>query len=319
MLSFDDIRGKYLLAPLASVGDPIFRSLCREQGAALTYTEMVSAKGLSYDNQPTWSLVVPAPGEERLCVQLFGHEPDIMASQARRIQEKWGSRLALIDVNMGCPVPKVVKRGEGGALMKTPELAAEIVSALVDAVDVPVTAKFRRGWEAESFTCVEFAKRLEQAGAAWICVHGRSVSQVYHGASDHEPIARVKETVSIPVIGNGDIRSRADAEKLYGDTGCDAFMVARGALGNPWIFSDRDEKPSADERLDMLLAHARGLCEMDPVHGVQRMRKHVCWYVSGMRNAGVIREATMKATVFDELEAIVEQAREMIREGGERS
>ena len=317
MSLFDDIRGKLLLAPLASVGDPIFRRLCLDQGAALTYTEMVSAKGLSYDNDATWDLVVPAPGEERLCVQLFGHEPSVMAEQAKRVQDKWGSRLALIDVNMGCPVPKVVKRGEGGALMKTPELAAEIVRALVSSVDVPVTAKFRRGWESGSMTCVDFAKRMEDAGAAWLCVHGRSVSQVYHGPSDNMPIAAVKEAVSIPVVGNGDLHSREDCVRMHDETGCDAFMIARGALGNPWIFSERADKPSTDERLDMLLAHVRGLFDLDPVHGIPRTRKHICWYVSGMRGASVIREAAMRATTLTEIEGIVEQARTMVRQEGD--
>ena len=224
------------MAPMAGVSDIAFRTVCREKGADLTFTEMVSAKGLSYANDKTRHLLDLADGEQRVGVQLFGHEPATMASQASWVEDTLGDSLAYLDINMGCPARKIVSKGDGSALMKDPELAAKIVSQVKAAVSCKVTAKFRRGWSLGDETAVDFAKRLEQAGVDAVCVHGRYSEQLYRGNADWGVIGRVVEGVSIPVVGNGDICSGDDAVSMIGQTGCDAVMIARGAQGNPWIF-----------------------------------------------------------------------------------
>ena len=316
----EGLFGKYrvLLAPMAGVTDSAFRTLCREQGADLTFTEMVSAKGLSYANEKTRHLLDPANGEEDVAVQLFGHEPDTMAAQAAWVEEKLGYRLALIDINMGCPVRKIAGKGDGSALMKDPELAARIMAAVSSATNHPVTCKFRRGWSLGDETAPEFARRMEQAGAAALTVHGRFAEQMYKGAADWGVIARVKQAVSIPVVGNGDVRGAESALSLVERTGCDAIMIARGAQGNPWIFAEVKaaldgnayEAPSVTERLQMARRHAELLAKRDE-RSIVRMRKHASWYMTGLPGASKARALFNECAslqdfnrVFDQLESI---------------
>lgn len=307
---------RLLLAPMAGVSDEAFRALCREQGADLTYTEMVSAKGLSYANEKTRHLLHLAEGEDQVAVQLFGHEPDVMADQARWVEQEMGETLAYLDINMGCPARKIVSKGDGSALMKTPDLAAAIVRAVSAAVEHPVTVKFRRGWAEGDETCVEFARRMEDAGAAAVAVHGRYALQLYRGRAEWDAIARVKATVSIPVVGNGDVKCGADAVALVERTGCDAVMIARAAEGNPWVFAQckaalagesEPAKPSVEERIAMARRHARLLAEREG-RNIVRMRKHAMWYMTGLPGAAAAR-AKINACVsvedfdrvFDEL------------------
>lgn len=307
---------RLLLAPMAGVSDEAFRTLCREQGADLTYTEMVSAKGLSYANEKTRHLLHLAEGENQVAVQLFGHEPDVMADQARWVEQEMGETLAYLDINMGCPARKIVSKGDGSALMKTPDLAAAIVRAVSAAVEHPVTVKFRRGWAEGDETCVEFARRMEDAGAAAVTVHGRYALQLYRGRADWDAIARVKAAVSIPVVGNGDVKCGADAVALVERTGCDAVMIARAAEGNPWVFAQckaalagepEPAKPSVEERIAMARRHARLLAEREG-RNIVRMRKHAMWYMTGLPGAAAAR-AKINACVsvedfdrvFDEL------------------
>ena len=307
---------RLLLAPMAGVSDEAFRTLCREQGADLTYTEMVSAKGLSYANEKTRHLLHLAEGEDQVAVQLFGHEPDVMADQARWVEQEMGETLAYLDINMGCPARKIVSKGDGSALMKTPDLAAAIVRAVSAAVEHPVTVKFRRGWAEGDETCVEFARRMEDAGAAAVAVHGRYALQLYRGRAEWDAIARVKAAVSIPVVGNGDVKSGADAVALVERTGCDAVMIARAAEGNPWVFAQckatlagepEPAKPSVEERIAMARRHARLLAEREG-RNIVRMRKHAMWYMTGLPGAAAAR-AKINACVsvedfdrvFDEL------------------
>lgn len=307
---------RLLLAPMAGVSDEAFRTLCREQGADLTYTEMVSAKGLSYANEKTRHLLHLAVGEDQVAVQLFGHEPDVMADQARWVEQEMGETLAYLDINMGCPARKIVSKGDGSALMKTPDLAAAIVRAVSAAVEHSVTVKFRRGWAEGDETCVEFARRMEDAGAAAVVVHGRYALQLYRGRADWDAIARVKAAVSIPVVGNGDVKCGADAVALVERTGCDAVMIARAAEGNPWVFAQckaalagepEPAKPSVEERIAMARRHARLLAEREG-RNIVRMRKHAMWYMTGLPGAAAAR-AKINACVsvedfdrvFDEL------------------
>lgn len=307
---------RLLLAPMAGVSDEAFRTLCREQGADLTYTEMVSAKGLSYANEKTRHLLHLAEGEDQVAVQLFGHEPDVMADQARWVEQEMGETLAYLDINMGCPARKIVSKGDGSALMKTPDLAAAIVRAVSAAVEHPVTVKFRRGWAEGDETCVEFARRMEDAGAAAVAVHGRYALQLYRGRAEWDAIARVKAAVSIPVVGNGDVKCGADAVALVERTGCDAVMIARAAEGNPWVFAQckaalagepEPAKPSVEERIAMARRHARLLAKREG-RNIVRMRKHAMWYMTGLPGAAAAR-AKINACVsvedfdrvFDEL------------------
>lgn len=323
----DGVLGnRVLLAPMAGVSDIAFRALCREQGADMAFTEMVSAKGLSYANEKTRHLMRLAEGEQRVGVQLFGHEPATMAAQAAAIEDELGSALACIDVNMGCPARKIVTKGDGSALMRDPELAARIVEAIVGAIAHPVTVKMRRGWSEEAGeSAPELAQRMEQAGAAAVCVHGRYAAQLYRGSSDTGAIARVKAAVSIPVIGNGDIRDAADAMRMARETGCDAVMVARGAEGNPWIFAQikaalagapSPAPPTPEERIAMARRHAR-LLEQREGRNIVRMRKHAAWYIAGMPGASAARAAINACataqdfdTVFDGLLERLQSAQE---------
>lgn len=234
---FKDDR-RIILAPMAGVGDVVFRHLCRELGAQLTYTEMVSAKALSYANEKTIHLLDLSPLEDKVSVQLFGHEPETLATQARWVEETLQDRLFAIDVNMGCPARKIAGKGDGAALMRDPDLAASIVKAIVNSVSCPVTVKFRRGYEEGHETALDFALRMEDAGASAVAIHGRYAQQFYRGKADWDIIRRCKDALSIPVIGNGDIVDGSSALEMLRQTNCDAVMVGRGAQGNPWIFKD---------------------------------------------------------------------------------
>ena len=291
-----EIEKPLLLAPMAGVTDLPFRLLCKEQGAGLVCTEMVSAKAILYKNKNTGLLMAIDERERPAALQLFGCEPETMAEAARQIQER---NFDILDVNMGCPVPKVVNNGEGSALMKNPRLAGDIVRALVKAVKKPVTVKIRKGFDEDHVNAVEMARILEDAGAAAIAVHGRTREQFYSGKADWEIIRRVKEAVSIPVIGNGDVDSPEKAAAMFRETGCDGVMIARGAQGNPWIFSrtlryleEGVLLPPPDRQAvkEMIFRHMEMLIAAKGAYtGIREMRKHVAWYTAGFPHSAKLR------------------------------
>lgn len=300
---------KVILAPMAGVSDKVFRSLCIECGASLTYTEMVSAKGLSYANEKTQHLLDLAENEREVAVQLFGHEPKTMAHEAAYVEQVLAGRLAYIDINMGCPARKIVSKGDGSALMKTPVLAQEIVSEVSGAVACPTTVKFRRGFEVGFETAPEFARAMQDAGAAAVCVHGRYSKQMYRGMSDVSCIARVVRAVSIPVIGNGDITNAASALSMLEQTGCAAVMVGRAARGNPWVFGQVNAAlqgrevpayPSVDQRIEMAKRHATMLGHTHGNKNIVGMRKHAMWYVAGLPGAAAARARLNDCTTLSQ-------------------
>ncbi|MHB1451830.1 MAG: tRNA dihydrouridine synthase DusB [Coriobacteriia bacterium] len=312
--------GSVVLGPMAGVTEAPFRGICKRMGATLTYTEMISAKGLHYnpDARVSRSMLTFDRAEVPCGVQLFGSDPELMADRAAWVLAEYGADVALIDINMGCPVTKVVSNGEGSALMQTPELAAEIVSRVAGAVPVPVTAKFRAGWDQDSITAVEFARVMESAGAAAVCIHGRTRKQFYQGVADWDIIAAVKQSVAVPVIGSGDVFSAEDVSAMFERTGVDAVMIARGAQGNPWIFQEaralieRGEKlplPTPIERVDMASEHAQALVAFAGEGAVARMRKHIGWYIVGMPGARHVREQVNHVTSSSDLDALLEEYR----------
>ncbi|MDR0875162.1 MAG: tRNA-dihydrouridine synthase [Clostridiales Family XIII bacterium] len=344
-------KGRLFLAPLAGVSDKSFRRLCSEAGAALTYTEMVSAKALRYSNKNTEKLLEIDADEGQTAIQLFGSDPADMADAVLHIEsgqlsavpgdvipgtavvipgadpESTGQSTGiaertsviagpprnpnvLYDVNMGCPVPKVVNNGEGSALMRDPALAASLITAMKKVTAKPVTAKIRAGWDENSVNAVEVALALEAAGADAVCIHGRTRTQMYQGKADWEIIRRVKQAVRIPVIGNGDVRSAADAARMMQETGCDYVMIARGALGNPWIFrgcEDGAAKVSLAEKAAMFVRHARlTAADKGERTAVLEMRKHAGWYFKGVPGAGRFRAEINRAATIQELTAAVQ-------------
>ncbi|HJA81225.1 MAG TPA: tRNA dihydrouridine synthase DusB [Candidatus Mediterraneibacter intestinipullorum] len=307
-----ELENRYILGPMAGVTDLPFRLLCKEQGAGLLCMEMVSAKAIFYNNKNTESLLTIHPEELPVSLQFFGSDPKIMGEMAKRIEER---PFAILDINMGCPVPKVVKNGEGSALMKEPKLVYDIVSSIVKAIEKPVTVKIRKGFDDEHVNAVEIAKIIEEAGASAVAVHGRTREQYYSGKADWDIIRQVKEAVSVPVIGSGDVTSPQKAEEMVRMTGCDGIMIARGAQGNPWIFSELisyeemgqvPPRPDKDELRRMLLRHARLQLEYKGEYcGIREMRKHVSWYTKGVANAARLRDQINQVETYGELENLL--------------
>ncbi|MDR1422151.1 MAG: tRNA-dihydrouridine synthase [Coriobacteriales bacterium] len=311
--TIDELLGRgVLLAPMAGVNDPIFRSLCARMGADLTYTEMVSAKGLSFGNQKSFDLLADET-KQPVAAQLFGHEPDVLAKQACVLEERFDGNLALIDINMACPARKIVTKGDGAALLREPLLADTIMRAVVSAVDLPVTVKFRKGYELDEDIAVEFARRAQQCGMAALAIHGRTAQQFYHGSADRELIGRVVAAVEIPVIASGDVFTRDDIRFYREEQGARAVMVARGAQGNPWIFSagstlstgknPSDGVPDLGERVRIAREHTRGLATCYP-RRLASMRKHTAWYFRGTPQAGALRRAVQTCVSLADYEAL---------------
>lgn len=306
------IDNPFVLAPMAGVTDLPFRTLCKEQGAGLICMEMISAKAISFHNKNTIALMEIDPCEHPVSMQLFGSEPDLMAEVAKSIEDR---EFDILDINMGCPVPKVVNNGEGSALLKNPNLIEEIVRKVSSAISKPLTVKVRIGFENEPIDIVEIAKRIEDAGAAALAVHGRTRQQYYSGTADWDTIRRVKKAISIPVIGNGDVDSPLKAEALVKQTGCDAVMVGRAVRGNPWLFRELNhyfqtgellERPSVEEIREMILRHARKQIELKSEFvGIREMRKHVAWYTAGMRHSAGLRRESNTIESYEALEQLL--------------
>ena len=308
------LSNPYILAPMAGVTDLPFRLLCKEQGAGLLCMEMVSAKAIQYNNKNTKALLEIHPEEEPVSLQLFGSDPEVISEVAKQIEEL---PFAILDINMGCPVPKIVKNGEGSALMNQPKLVHEIVEKTVKAIQKPVTVKIRKGFNDESINAVEIAKIIEDAGGAAVAVHGRTREQYYSGKADWDIIRQVKEAVSIPVIGNGDVTSGESALAMMRETGCDGVMIGRGAQGNPWIFSELREyektgqiptRPSNEELKQMMLRHARLQMQYKgDFLGIREMRKHVAWYTTGLPNSAKLRGEINAVESYEELEELLKK------------
>lgn len=302
--------GRLVLAPMAGITDMPFRALCKEQGASFTYTEMISAKALFYKNKNTLPLLAVSKDERPIAVQLFGNEPELLAEEAAKLEE---GPYDIFDVNMGCPVPKVVNNGEGSALMKDPAQIEKIVMAMTKRLHKPVTIKIRKGFSESNVNAVEIAKIAEGAGAAAIAIHGRTRDEYYSGTADYGIIAAVKDAVKIPVMGSGDIFKPEDAKRMFDETGCDAVMIARGARGNPWIFSQTEqyletgilpERPSIPEVKEMIMRHLNLLTEFTGEDmAIRQMRKHVGYYVTGYINATAMRREINRCETREEFES----------------
>lgn len=306
-----ELNNPFILAPMAGVCDLPFRLLCKEKGAAMVCTEMVSAKAIYYNNKNTKELLTIDKNEGPVSLQLFGSEPKLMAEMAKRIEE---IPFDILDFNMGCPVPKVVNNGEGSALMKNPVLAGHIIEAMTNAISKPVTVKIRAGFDAEHINAVEIAKIAENSGAAAITVHARTREQYYSGKADREIIRLVKEAVTIPVIGNGDIDCYESAKHMLEYTGCDGVAIGRGAEGNPWIFEELNakyagldyNKPSLEEVKEMIMRHARMLIDYKGEYiGIREMRKHAAWYTAGFKGASKLRGCLNEVSSIESLEEII--------------
>lgn len=297
------LNGRLILAPMAGVTDAAFRHMCREQGAALTSTEMVSAKALCYEDKKTKDLLYAIPGDGPLAVQIFGHEPSVMAEAAQRALEISGGDI--LDLNMGCPVGKVALHGDGCGLMRTPEMARDVIEAVVKAVDCPVTVKFRKGWDKGSVNAVEFARMCQGAGAAAVTVHGRTRTQMYEGRADWDILRAVKRAVDIPVIANGDVFTPADAEYILTYTGCDGVMIGRGSFGNPWIFSGTP-KPPLWERLDTA---ERQITLAASLKGERlaclEARRHLPWYMKGVPHSGIYKSVAVRVETLSDVRQLI--------------
>lgn len=315
-----DLTFPFVLAPLAGITSAPFRRMCSDQGAGLTYTEMVSAKGMYYDNKNTDSLLAIHPDEGPVGIQIFGSEPDLIGLAAQRLAGHPG---VLLDINMGCPVPKVVKHGEGSALLLKPGLAGACVRAAAANTKKPVTVKMRIGFSEDPYDCCTFASDMEQAGCQAIAVHGRTREQYYSGKADWCKIRDIKRAVSVPVIGNGDVFSAQDALRIMEETDCDAVMIARGALGNPWIFREIKAlwsgrqippRPEVDEMQHAMLRHLAWMIDdIGEAPAVREMRKHIGWYVKGLPLASHIRREANQATTAEQLHDIIDGLRQISR------
>lgn len=308
-----ELDNNLILAPMAGVTDLPFRMLCKEQGCGLLYTEMVSAKAILYKNRNTKELLKVREEERPIAVQLFGSDPDIVSDMAAQIED---GPYDIIDINMGCPVPKVVNNGEGSALMKNPKLVEAILSSMVKKLKKPVTVKFRKGFDDDHVNAVEIAKIAESCGVSAVAVHGRTREQYYSGKADWNIIRQVKEAVKIPVIGNGDIWKPEDAKRMMEDTGCDGLMIARGAQGNPWLFGRINHylntgellpEPDREEICRMIMHHARLQTELKgEILGMKEMRKHIAWYTAGLPHSAGIRRACNQVETLPELAALLQ-------------
>ena len=306
------LENNLILAPMAGVTDLPFRLLCKEQGAGLLCMEMVSAKAILYKNKNTQELLTIDPRENPVSLQLFGSDPDIMGEIAKQIEER---PFDILDINMGCPVPKVVNNGDGSALMKNPLLAGKIIEKVAGAIKKPVTVKIRKGFDDDHVNAVEMAHIAQESGAAAVAVHGRTREQFYSGRADWDIIRQVKEAVSIPVIGNGDLLTAEDVIAMEAQTGCDGFMIARGAQGNPWIFrqilhyfetGEHLAKPTLEEVTQMILRHARMMLEFKGEYiGIREIRKHAAWYTAGYPNSARLRVAINNVESFEALEELL--------------
>ena len=307
------LKNNLILAPMAGVTDLPFRLLCKEQGAGLLCMEMVSAKAIYFNNKNTEELLTIDDREPPVSLQLFGSDPDIISEMAKKIENR---PFSILDINMGCPVPKVAGNGEGSALMKNPKLVEEIVSKTAKAIKKPVTVKIRKGFDDEHINAVEIARIAESAGAAAVAVHGRTREQYYSGKADWDIIRQVKEAVKIPVIGNGDVTSPETARQLMETAGCDGIMIGRGAQGNPWIFrqilhwmetGEEEPKPDLEEVKAMILRHARMLVEYKGAYtGIREMRKHVAWYTAGYPNSAKLRARVNEIESLEALEHLIQ-------------
>lgn len=310
-----ELKNPVILGPMAGVTDIAYRQLCKEQGCGLVTMEMVSAKAIYYKNKNTQELLRVQEEERPVSLQLFGSDPYIMSEMAKQLED---GPYDIFDINMGCPVPKIVNNHEGSALMKNPKLAGEIMEAMVKAVKKPVTVKFRKGFDDAHVNAVEFAKIAEESGIAMVAVHGRTREQYYSGKADWDIIRKVKEAIKIPVVGNGDIFCPQDAKKMMDETGCDGVMIARGAKGNPWIFKRTAHyletgellpEPTHEECMEMIIRHGKLLTQWKGEYiGVREMRKHVAWYTAGWPHSAALRAKMNDTETLEELEELVREA-----------
>lgn len=312
-----ELQKNVFLAPMAGITDRAFRQICREYGCGLMYTEMISSKGIFYKDKKTETLMKIHPEEQPAAIQIFGSDPEVMREIAKHAED---AGAVLLDINMGCPAPKIVNNGDGCSLMKNPALAGKIIENVASSVNIPVTVKFRKGWDDEHINALEFAKIAENSGAAAVTIHGRTRMQFYSGKADWDIIAQIKQQLKIPVIGNGDIFTAEDAVAMFAATKCDGIMVARGAQGNPFLFKQINEIlangkvsffPTFEEKITCALKHASLLCEYKGENrGIKEARKHMAWYIKGMPNSSALKSELFTAVSLKEFENLLLSALE---------